>query len=169
MMRRIVLGCLATAVFLIGVAFTLAGYWIGFLLVTAIGGLWLVGVQYGRSPLVTLGFVGLILVTAVAGALHASPMILLTGVALTLFAWTLGNVEQRLTAVDDIRDESELIKKHVQWVGGVIGLGWIFGMVALNVQLSLTFGWALLLGIMVVFALSRFVRRLQQEDQQHLL
>jgi hypothetical protein len=45
----------------------------------------------------------------------------------------------------------------------VIGLGWLLGLIALNLQLSLTFGWGLLLGIVVVFALSRFVRRLQQE------
>ena len=163
MIRWIVTGCLITAVLLISAAFILANYWVGLLLVIVIGGIWLVGVWYARSWLTTVGLVGVVLGTAVAGLLGLSPVLLLTGIALTLFAWTLGNIGQRLVAVSDVRDERELIKTHLQWAGGVIGLGWFLGMIALSAQFALSFGWALVSGILVVFTLSRFVDRLQQE------
>ena len=163
MMRGIVIGSLATAVFLIAFAFALENLWVGLLLSLFIGGIWLAGYWYGRSRLVTAGLASLIFVTVVVVILDVSPTILLTGIALALFAWTMENVEQQLTAVSAVRGESELIKKHVQWAGGLIGLGWLLGVVALNLQLTLTFGWVLLLGIVVVFALSRFMRRLQQD------
>jgi hypothetical protein len=98
MMRRIVTGSLVTAVLLVGLGLAVADIWIGLPLCIFIGGFWLAGVLYGRSWLVTLGFVSLILVTAVAGLLGVSGTMLLTGIALALFAWTMRNVGQQLTA-----------------------------------------------------------------------
>ena len=164
MMRGIVIGSLVTAVFFLALAFALENLWVGLLLSLFIGAVWLAGFWYGRSRLVTVGFVSLIFATVVAVILDVSPTILLTGIALALFAWVMEDVGGQFTAVSDVRGESELIKKHVQWAGGLIGLGWLLGMAALNLQLTLTFGWVLLLGVIVVFALSRFVRRLQQEE-----
>jgi hypothetical protein len=164
MIRWIVIGCLITAVLLISAAFILANYWVGLPLVIVIGGIWLVGVWHSRSWLTTLGLVGMVMVTAVGAVLGLSPILLLTGVALAVFAWSMGNVARLLNAVSDVRDESSLIKTHVQWTGGVIGLGWLLGLIALNGQFSLKFGWVMGLGVVIVLALSWFVRRLQQES-----
>jgi hypothetical protein len=163
MIRGIVTGCLITAVLFIGTAYGLANYWAGLLLSLLIGIVWLVGVWLDRSWLTMLGLVGLVLITAVAGLLGFSPILLLTGIALGLFAWTMGNFSHQITAVPNVRDEPQLIKKHMQWAGGTIGLGWLLGVVALKVQFTINFWWALVLGIVVIFALSRLVRRLQQE------
>jgi hypothetical protein len=163
MMRWLVTGCVITAVLLLGAAYGLGNYWVGLLPVILIGIIWLAGVWLGRSWPTTVGLVGLVLITAVAALLGLAPILLLTGMALALFAWNLGNVNRMLTAVPDIRDESALIKTHLQWSGGTIGLGWLLGLIALNIQFSINFWWALVLGIVVVFALSHLVRRLQQE------
>lgn len=163
MMRGIVMGCLITAVMLMGAAFAAANLWIGVLLLLFIGAVWLAGMGYGRSRLISLSLAGLIATSAVGTVLDVSPTILITGIALALFAWTMENVAEQFTAVSQVRDEKEVIKKHVQWAGGIIGLGWLLGVAALNLQLGLTFGWVLLLGIVVVIALSLFVRRLRHE------
>jgi hypothetical protein len=163
MIRWLITGCVVTAVLLLGAAYGLGNYWIGLLPVILIGIIWLAGVWLGRSWPTTVGLVGLVLITAVAGLLGLAPVLLLTGMALALFAWNLGNVNRMLTAIPDVRDEPALIKTHLQWSGGAIGLGWLLGLIALNVQFSLQFGWVLALGMMVVLALRWFVRRLQQE------
>jgi hypothetical protein len=163
MMRGIVIGSLITAVLLMGAAFAAATLWIGVLLSLFVGAIWLAGLGYGRSRLMGLSLAGLVTTAAVGAVLDVSPTLLVTSIALALFAWTMGDVAEQLTAVPEMRDEAAVIKKHVQWAGGVIGLGWLLGVVALNLQLGLAFGWVLLLGIIVIIALSLFVRRLRPE------
>jgi hypothetical protein len=162
-MRWMVQGSVAIAVLLVGIAFSLTQIWSGLPLSILVGALWLAGDHTGRSWLAAVALVSLVLVTAVGGILGVSAALLLTAIALALFAWTMGNVSRPLTAVTDVRREPDLIKTHARWAGGIIGLGWLLGLIALNLQLTLTFGWGLLLGIVVVFTTSRFVRRLQRE------
>ena len=163
MIRWIVIVGLMVASLLVGTAMVIDGYWAGLLLLAIIAASWLAGIWYGRSWLTTLGLVGLILVTAVGGILELLPVLLLTAVALALFAWDMGNYGRALAVVPDVRDEPGLIKIHMQWAGGMIGLGWLLGLIAINVQLPLNLGWTFGLGLVVVLGLRWLVRRLQRE------
>jgi predicted Co/Zn/Cd cation transporter (cation efflux family) len=72
-----------------------------------------------------------------------------------------------LSQVSDVRDKRALIKGHLWRLGVVAGLGWLLGVVALSVQITFDFIWALALGLLVITSLSGVIRYLRRESEQN--
>jgi hypothetical protein len=95
---------------------------------------------------------------AVGVLLAASALLLLTGMVAGLVAWDLGHFRHSLRDVEDVRDEATLTQGHMWQLGLSAGLGWLLGAAALGLRLTFDFIGALILGILIIVALSGTVR-----------
>ncbi len=137
--------------------------WVAGILVVAL--LWLAeswhGARWVASSALLL-FTG----AAVVGVFLDLPTLwLFTSLVAVLVAWDLDRFANHLDDVPEVRDETALTTSHVRRLGVVTGLGWILGLVALNVRFTFDFVVTLALALLVIVALSRAVRQVQREDE----
>jgi hypothetical protein len=88
----------------------------------------------------------------------------LVSLVLVLVAWDLDHFARYLGDVADIRNESELLRRHLRRLGLVVGLGWLSALVALRVRVSFDFIGALTLGLLVIISLSGAIRQIRRES-----
>jgi hypothetical protein len=99
------------------------------------------------------------------GLLRGLPTLLgLITVAAALISWDLHYFRQRLAKVDHIEAEGALVKEHLQRLFVVVGLGVAAGGLALLIRVSYGAGILFLLGLILVFGLSRAVSYLRKES-----
>jgi hypothetical protein len=144
------------------VAYGLGGLWIPAAVVLVVGALWVLGERAGWSwiswPMVVL-FAG---AAAVGALLSLNHILLLIGLIAALSAWDLDHLARQLDRVDAVEHESAMKRRHLLRLLAVDGLGLLFAVVALLVEIRLSFGLALVLGLVALLGLScalRFFRR----------
>jgi hypothetical protein len=121
-----------------------------------------------RAPNLINGTAGLIVFTASAalGLLRgASTFAMLVGTLAALAAWDLDHFERRLRTAQRVEAQGALIRAHLRRLSIVAGLGLTLGGIALSVQVEITFGWALLLGLLAFLALSGVIAFGQRERE----
>ncbi len=120
--------------------------------------LWLLGQRYQRlfvGYLAMLGFVA----AAMAAVLVGAPTFwLLLSIVATLVAWDLDRFRQRLRSAERVVDEDTMVRAHLRRLGVVAGVGLVCGGVALSFELTLAFGWVLVLAVLALLGLSRAIR-----------
>jgi hypothetical protein len=89
----------------------------------------------------------------------------LVAVLLTLAAWDLGRFVRRLSLALDATAAARLERIHLLRLGLALGGGLLLGGLALIVRTPLDFGWALGLGILAIFALSRVARGMNRNQE----
>jgi hypothetical protein len=146
---------LATLLLVLGYA--IGGRWIGAAASVALGCLWLVGLRRGWNGIDSLGLVGFTGLATVGIWLALAAPILLASQVATLATWDLDRFAQRLWSAGRVEAEADLTRAHLQRLLAVAGLGLVFGSVALGAQVPLSFGWALLLGVLAILGLSRAI------------
>ena len=156
-MRRLAPVSIGLAALVFGLAYAAAGQWVQWLLVVTLGLLWAVGQQLGWN---WTGAMGLIAFTSVAvfGIWARLPALwMLCGMVATLSAWDLHRFSLQLQAAQLVEGGVQLTRSHLQRLLAVSGLGLLLGGLALQVQVDLNFGWALLLGVLAILFLSRAI------------
>ena len=131
-----------------------AGRWLMVTYVAAIGLLWLFGAWRRWSWLDSAAFVGLIIGAAFGIGLEVSIGWLLVGTVAALIAWDLDNLLIRLARRDHSESAGSLGPGHLRRLAIVSSLGLLLGWISLGLDISLTFGFAILLGLLLALSLS---------------
>ena len=164
-LRWFVLGMVGVAAASLAVGLGLDQFWNAAGIVLMMGALWGVGVWRGIGWPANLGLFFFASVAAY-GALKRIPMLwLLPGITAALLAWDLGHFRQYLNHAREIRHESALKRGHYLRLGLSIGLGLALSRLALRVETALTPFWAILLGLLGIFSLSRVIRFMRRESE----
>ena len=79
-----------------------------------------------------------------------------------LVAWDISYWISRRNRVQRVDHEDIMLNQHLRRLGGVLVIGLGLSLVALNLRLTLTFGWMLILGFVMILALSRVVMFLRE-------
>jgi len=128
-----------------------------------LGVTWVMGQRLSWTWLARL-MVGLFVVTAAVGAvLDLSTVLLLVGLIAALSAWHLDGFDRQLKRVDAVDQEQTLQRRHLRRLLLVDGLGLFLAVLALTVQIDLSFGLALVLGLIALLGLSRAIGFLRRE------
>ena len=163
MVRRSGALCVGLAVASLAIGDGQVGRWDRILLAGVLGGLWLSGYWRGwawMAPLGLVGFVGLAASGVLLG-LEAGAMV--AGVVAALCAWDLHHFALTLQEVGQVKDGRALEQRHLSRLLAVAALGLVLAVIALRVEIRLTFFEALLLGLLVVWGLSRGIRFVRRE------
>jgi len=146
----------------LSVGYGLGGFWAPAAAVLMLGALWILGQRMDWSwiawPMAAL----LAVAAAVGGSLGVNPMLLLTGLTAALSGWELDDFARQLDGVDAVEHEGALKRRHLQRLATADGLALLSGFLALVVKVRLSFGVAVVLGLVALIALSRamgFFRR----------
>jgi hypothetical protein len=144
-------------------AYGLGALWLPAAGILVLAGLWFVG-QQANWPWMSWLMVALFAGAAAFGALlELSPLPLVIGLIAALSAWDLGEFDRQLQRADAVEGEHVLKRRHLRRLLVVDGLGLLCAMVALAVQVRLSFGLALVLGLIALVGLSRAIRFLRRE------
>jgi hypothetical protein len=166
-MRTLFILNVGLAMVALGASFALSTGW-GWVIATGfIGLLWLTGAWQGQTGTSTMGLFFFAAAAAVGVILRLPTAWLLSSLVAALVAWDLHHFMHYLSQISDVRDKRALIKGHLWRLGIVAGLGWLLGVVALSVQITFDFIWALALGLLVITSLSGVIRYLRRESEQN--
>lgn len=139
-------------------AYALGALWLPAAAILLLGAAWIVGQQLswrgGAWPMM-----GLFVVVAAAGAwLELNPILLVVGLIAALSAWDLDGFARQLRRVDAVEQEQGLQRRHLRRLLLVDGLGLLLAVLALNLEIDLSFGVALILGLIALLGLSLGLR-----------
>lgn len=142
----------------------LGGLWFVALPVLILGVTWLIGQSRGWPWIAPLGL-ALSTVAAAAGLLLGlGAGWMLVGLVAALAAWDLHHFSHTLESVPRVEGERNLERRHLQRLLIAVGLGVLLAAVALGIDVTLSFGFVLLLGLVAVLGLSQAVAFLRSES-----
>jgi hypothetical protein len=129
---------------------------LGLLWIVAAGQRW----DWIASPMWT-GCIGLASLATFLGAHPIGPPV---GALAALVAWDLDGLHGRLRSATRIHGESRIVERHIWRLTGVLGLSLALSIVALVTRVRLDLGWAIGLGLLAAWGLSRAVRFMRRES-----
>jgi len=88
---------------------------------------------------------------------------MLAGMTGMLAAWDMSDWIQRLMRVERIAKQQEQTRQHILRLGAILVIGSGLTLLALTLRLTFSFGWALILGFVMIIALSRVIGYLQKQ------
>jgi hypothetical protein len=156
--------CVGLAAGALATAYGLQGWWLWTAGVGLLGVLWLVGYWRSWGWLASVGLVGSVAASAIGLLLDLPAGWMVAGLLAALCAWDLHRFVVSLETVDRVDDEGGLTRRHLARLGTVAGLGLVLVVVALGIEVRLTFLMASLLGLLAVWGLSQAVRFLRRES-----
>ncbi|MBK9714870.1 MAG: hypothetical protein IPO81_26775 [Kouleothrix sp.] len=121
----------------------------------AIGALWLAGLWRGWPWVATIGLAGVVSLAALGAWRQMPTLAALTAACVGVIAWDLDGFARRLWAAGRVEARERLVRAHLRRLLVAAGLGWAAGALALGVRVRLSFGWALLLGLLAIACLWR--------------
>ena len=155
------------AVLALGAAYGLAGLWLPAAAILILGADWLIvrRVDRFRHPdRMAWVMMGLFAIAAAVGAwLGTSPLLLTIGMTAALSAWDMDHFARQLGDVDLVVRQRKLARRHLRRLLVVDGIALLFAVLALEVQIRLGFGLALVLGLVALLGLGRIVGFLGEE------
>lgn len=92
-----------------------------------------------------------------------NPALFVIGLIAALSAWTLDNFARQLEEADSVEGEQALKRSHLRRLLLVDGLGLLSTVLALSIQIRLSFALAVVLGLVVLVALSHAIGFLRRE------
>ena len=163
-LRFSVAGLVSIAVAMVGLTLVYGLWlrWIEVAIIVALGSLWLIGQQRGWNWRADVGLAGFVAM-AVWGVWRGLPALwMLFGVVTALVAWDLDHFARRVRDVERVDDATGLARAYLRRLAGVTGLGLLLGGSPLLIEVGLNFGWAFLLGLVLIVGLNQaisFMRR----------
>lgn len=156
--------CIGLAVGSLVIGYGQAGWWDWVLIPAILGGMWVFGYWRGWGWMASVGLVGIAGLSALGLWLNLDAGWMVAGLVAALCAWDLHHFAQCLQRVGQAEDERALEQRHLLRLLAVAGLGLVLAVVALSIEIRLTFFQALLLGLLVVWGLSRGISFLRRES-----
>jgi hypothetical protein len=164
MARKIGLLCVALAAGSLVVGYGQAGWWDWMLLPAIVGGMWVFGYWRGWGWMASLGLIGFLALSAIGLRLDLGAGWMVAGLLAALCAWDLHHFDLSLQRAGRVEDERALEQRHLLRLLAVAGLGLVLAVVALSIEIRLTFFQALLLGLLAAWGLSRGISFLRRES-----
>ncbi|MFC2023254.1 hypothetical protein ACFLT5_00785 [Chloroflexota bacterium] len=150
---------LATGSLALGAALGSLGAWA--MVVLALGGLWYLGQRRGWDWVSSLGLM-LSAAAATAGLyLGLAPGWMLLGVVGALTAWDLHGLERSLEEVRLVEGTRDLERRHLYRLLVVDLLGLLVAGVALEIEVRLSFGLVMVMGLLVMVGMAQLIRLLR--------
>ncbi len=160
--------CAGLALGALAASYALGGVLAGLPWIALAGGLWLVGRWRGWPWTASALFVASLALAAAGFWLGLAWGWLLAAAVAALCAWDLDDFARRLESVEWPAATSSrrraLERGHFRRLAAVVGVGTLLAVVALAVEVRLSFLPAALLGLLAVWGLSRAVRYLRRVD-----
>jgi hypothetical protein len=156
--------CVGLAVGSLVIGYGQGGWWDWMLIPAVLGGLWLLGYWRGWAWMASVGLIGFVGISAIGLWLGLDAGWMVGGLVAALCAWDLHHFALSLQRVGRIENERALEQRHLLRLLAVAGLGLVLAVVALRIEIRLTFLQALLLGLLVVWGLSRGISFLRRES-----
>ena len=153
---------LATGALVSGYA--LGDLWIWAPPVMALGLFWLVGQWRGWDWVASVGLAFSTGFAAIGILRQLGAGWMLFAVVAALTAWDLGHYAHWLGSVQRVEKARELERRHLQRLLIVDSLGLLLAAAALQLKAKLSFGLAVVLGLLVILGVSRAVRLLRRES-----
>lgn len=163
-MKTVVLGGISATSLLLGLAFVLAGQWLPAALVLGVGTLWGLHVWLKWADLSGLWFTLFTAGAAWGVWLEAPTIVILLGAAAVLITWDLARFSHRLSQPALVHRPKALYTPHLRRLSIVAATGLFLGGVATEIELNLTFGWAVLLTFLMTISLSLAVIILRRSN-----
>jgi hypothetical protein len=163
-MKYVALTAVSLATLGLAVGYALRSQWNWAAAIVLLGLLWSVDQWRDWDRVTALGLSAFVALAAygVWQGMAAGWMLFCTVAALA--AWDLDDFARRWRRPARITEEIELRQAHFQRLLIVTGLGFVLGGIALSVQLELTLGWSMLLGLLAVLGLSWAISYLRRES-----
>ncbi len=152
------------AVLLLGAAYLQTSAWPAFLALAALGVLWVVGQQLKRFGVRHLAMLGFLALVVIAGSRGLNVALTLVGLLAALAAWNLAGFTQRMRAASRIEGAAGLEQRYLWRLGLVLLVGGALAALALTVRITLNFGVAFLLAIVIIVGASQAVTYLRRQS-----
>lgn len=156
--------CVGLAVGSLVIGYGQRGWWDWTVAIWVLGGLWLFGYWRGLAWIASVGLVGFAGMAAVGLWLDLNAGWMVAGLVTALCAWDLHHFVLCLRRVGRVENERGLEQRHLLRLLAVAGLGSALAVIALRIEVRLTFLEALLLGLLVVWGLSQGIGFLRRES-----
>jgi hypothetical protein len=120
-----------------------------------------IGIFWGLSSFLSckwvnsLSLAGFIAIAAIGTWLEVNLILLLVGVIGALIGWDLADFLFQEKLADRIDNEVRLVRVHFIRIAIITILGIGLSLLSRSIKMQITFAWALLLGMILVIALSR--------------
>ena len=161
-MRRttiVLFGCVIVTVLALGAGYLIGGSWVGALVVTGIGGMWLLAHLIGNHPAGNLlAWLSLTGAAAIGVAIDLPAGLMLVAAVAALCGWDVAHYEQRLGEAARVDPFGALDRQHMSRLALTAAAGLALGAMALLIRVDLGFGVAFALAIAAVVLLSQLVR-----------
>jgi len=141
----------------LALGFVSGGIPIGAVFVTVLGGLWFISSYYSWKWANSLILVGYVAITTMGTWVDVTPIWLLLGFTGALIGWDLAELIAQEKQTDRISNIIRLERSHLIRIAIITILGIGLSGLAISIRFQFTFAWALLLGIILVIALSRTI------------
>lgn len=146
---------IVVATFVLALNYVTAGQWILALTILALGLLWLLSEERNWTRFTALALVLFISLAAWGIRLELAPIWMVLSITATLMAWDLARFSQRLWRTQPSRaDLLSLQQTHFRRLLMAAGSGLFLAGGTLVIEIGLTFGWALCLGLLMAISLS---------------
>jgi hypothetical protein len=146
----------------ISLPYGIKGQWWGFIGCLLAGSLWLIQSPYRAHQRANLILFVLAGFAAFGLIFDHSQLWTLTNIIFLLVVWDLDHYTWRVYEFEKDRTNQKMAKllftAHLKRLGIVAGLGWCFGLLALNIRFQITFTIALVLILLMVFGLRQVAR-----------
>ncbi|MFP4345216.1 MAG: hypothetical protein ACLFU8_11020 [Anaerolineales bacterium] len=149
----------------LALAYCLGGVWMGAGITGVLGLLWLLEQQKVTRPGRVWGSLLLLLYVGAAALgfwLELEGPLLLAGVVVALAAWDLESFVRRVRALPHLPVHETLARQHLGRLLFVSTAGLILGLVALLAPIQLSFGLALVFGLLLFLALAQVIAFLRR-------
>jgi hypothetical protein len=153
-MKLAVVVSITVATLTVAASYATAGFWLPVALIVGLGLLWSLSTWPVWPWFNVIGLIGLVGGAASGISLGLSPDWLLGGTVATLVAWDAYNLLIRLAQTAQSATDTWLLRSHFGRLAIACGLGILLGGLALRLETRLTFGLAVLLGLLLAVSLS---------------
>jgi hypothetical protein len=151
----ILFACILISALLLGIGFFLESMPFLAAVCVLVGLGWAYAASRRWTWVYSLAWVLIVLGSGAGLIMGLSPVLLLIAVALSLGAWDLSLFNQRLTAAIGVQEKKRLERQHLGRLAMVVAVGLLLGVIPLFLQFSLSFIWAVVIAVAVLFALNR--------------
>ncbi len=138
--------------------------WLSIAVAIGLAALWIGVPPHGYDWTAPVGLIGFTLLAAVATVRYAAILWMLPGIIAVLAAWDLSHLNQKLTFDGKVRSRSQFLRAHFWTLGLTLAASWLLAMIATQIQIQLTFLWALAIITFLVLSLGQIVRMARRTE-----
>jgi hypothetical protein len=136
--------------------------WLGAMMATGLGLFVWLGQNTQKWPWsINLFLVGVVILVIIGALLALKPSLLLIAIIGALTSWDLARFQQRNKHNPVSESTRKIEKRHLSLLGLALGSGGVLAFVVLITQMQLSFGVALISGVVLIISLGQVYRLLR--------